>query len=403
MSASAQPIQISNFQGVMDTMRNPDLEQSLYDDGRAVMGDVLLTLHGDAHRQRRLIEFSVFQRGFFRHYEQNVFPQALEQSLAPYLVARKMDLVGFGYRVTINLTADFAGIDRPEKSVSETNSLLNLVKIFSAGATLVHSTRNHADVEDEVESAMLEFDERFLIPSKQRRLKLIEQVRRGSMSDSKLPRDVLTVLLTNQDRLPMSASVLRREMAFYLQAGSHSTANSTTHAMHEIFTWIAENEGERERLDTDPLFVQRCVHESLRLHPASPVAWRRAVVDTDLGAYGKLAAGESVVLDLMAANREKQVFGKDAGRFNPHRQLAQGVRPFGLTFGYGVHTCLGRDLDGGVLPRPGTDPNDHQYGIVTDLVRELLKHGVRPDPNEVPVRDFHTARQNWGCYPVIFM
>lgn len=386
----------------MDTLRNADLEQSLYDDGRAVMGDVLLTLHGDAHRQRRLIEFSVFQRGFFRHYEQNVFPQALAQSLAPYLAAGKVDLVEFGYRVTMNLTADFAGIDRPEQSIAETESLLNLVKTFSTGATLVHSTRNHAEVEAEVESAMSEFDERFLIPSNQRRAKLIEKVRQGTMPESELPRDVLTVLLMSQDRLPLSAAVLRREMAFYLQAGSHSTANSATHAMHEIFDWIAQHEDERERLDTDPLFVQRCVHESLRLHPASPVAWRRAVVATDLGDYGKLAAGESVVLDLLAANREKQVFGQDADRFNPHRQLTPGVRPWGLTFGYGVHTCLGRDLDGGVLPRPGTDPSDHQYGIVTDLVRELLKNGARRDPDEAPVRDSNTARQNWGRYPVIF-
>ena len=113
MNPSANPVLISDFQGVMDTLRNPDLEQSLYDDGRVVMSDVLLTLHGDAHHERRLTEFRVFQRGFFRHYEQSVFPRALTQSLAPYVVAKQMDLVEFGYRVTMNLTADFAGIDRP--------------------------------------------------------------------------------------------------------------------------------------------------------------------------------------------------------------------------------------------------------------------------------------------------
>ena len=394
--------EIRDMQGVKDTLRNADLAQSLYDDGRAVMGDVLLTLHGEAHRQRRLTEFSVFQRGFFRHYERNVFPQALSQSLAPYLDAKQMDVVEFGYRVTMNLTADFAGIDRPEQSVDETESLLHLVRTFSEGATLVHSTRDHADVEAEVGAAMNEFNQRFLSPSKARRQKLIDLVRSGSMPASQLPRDVMTVLLSHNEDMPLRTEVFQREMAFYLQAGAHSTANSTTHALHEIFQWVAVHPDEQQRLDRDPFYLQRCVHESLRLHPASPVARRRAVCPTSLGSYGTLATGEQVVLDLMAANRDRSVFGNDANEFNPHRKLPNGVRPFGLTFGYGVHTCLGRDLDGGVVPRDDSDPTHHQYGIVANLIRELLAHGAQPDPAREPVQDASTERNNWGSYPVVF-
>ena len=33
------------------------------------MEDTLLTLHGEAHRTRRMLEFRVFRRSFFRWYE----------------------------------------------------------------------------------------------------------------------------------------------------------------------------------------------------------------------------------------------------------------------------------------------------------------------------------------------
>ena len=38
-----------------------------------------------------------------------------------------MDLVDFGFRVLLNLT-DFSGVDRPEKSPEETETLIKLIK-----------------------------------------------------------------------------------------------------------------------------------------------------------------------------------------------------------------------------------------------------------------------------------
>ena len=72
----------------------------------------------------------------------------------------------------MNLTADFAGIDRPKKTPKETEDLLSLVKIFSQGATLVHSKRPHEEVNNEVLIALEKFEKKFLSPSKKRREKL---------------------------------------------------------------------------------------------------------------------------------------------------------------------------------------------------------------------------------------
>lgn len=395
-------INISDFRDAQDALRNSDLAQALYEQGGVVMDDVLISLHGAEHHKRRVTEFAVFGRGFFRYYEREVFPPTLNKTIAPYLDEGRADLVEFGYRVTMNLTADFAGIDRPGQDVAETEQLLKLVKSFSEGATLVHSTRDHDEVRAEVRTAMAEFDETFLKPSRDRRMQIVAQFERGEADEDELPRDVMTVLLKNREKLDLPDDVFRREIAFYLQAGAHSTANSTTHAMHEILNWCAQDPANRRKVESDIGLLQRCVHESLRLHPASPVAWRRVECPATLRSHGEVGAGDHVIIDLAAANRDRNVFGDDADTFNPDRTLPTAIWPFGLTFGYGAHACMGRDLDGGVVPKDGAPPEKRQLGIVALLVNELLQHGAELDPERPPVPDLTTERSNWAEYPVVF-
>ena len=395
-------LNFSSYGDVAAALRQADLAQALYDEGAVVMQDTLLTLHGPAHHARRALEMRVFRRDFFRHYGAEVFPRTLEETIAPAVAAGKADLIDLGYRVTMNLTADFAGVDRPERSVEETAQLLRLVMVFSEGATLVHSTRDKDEVRTEVRAALEEFDVAFLQPSIARRKALLAAFERGEIDEGGLPRDVLTVLLRDEDRLGIGPDLLRREIAFYLQAGSHSTANSTTHALHDLLDWCEGRDGERARLLGDRLFLQRCVHESLRLHPASPVAWRKPVCPVALAGGTVANAGDRIVLDLAQANQDRSVFGADAGDFNPHRLTPAGVLPFGLTFGTGTYSCLGRDLDGGTVPRGEVDPLTHQLGIVPLFVRRLLELGARRDPHDPPARATHTERPNWGRYPILF-
>jgi cytochrome P450 len=395
-------INIHKYKDAQDALRSHDLAQALYEKGGVVMDDVLISLHGTEHHKRRVTEFAVFGRGFFRYYEREVFPPTLARTIAPYLEAGRADLVEFGYRVTMNLTADFAGIDRPRQDTEETEHLLRLVKCFSEGATLVHSKRDHAQVRAEVMGALEEFDEAFLTPARERRLQLVNMFEQGELAEEDLPRDVMTILLRNREKLQLSADVFRREIAFYLQAGAHSTANSTTQALHEILTWCDAHPDARGRIESDRAFLQRCVHESLRLHPASPVAWRRAMCPVTIGDAGDVDDGDRVIVDLHEANRDKAVFGDDADEFNPHRQLPHTVWPFGLSFGYGVHACMGRDLDGGVVPKDGSPPEKRQLGIVALLVDELLRNGAERDPDRPPSVDTSTERNNWAEYPIVF-
>jgi len=144
-------VHVSTAAEVFDALRSPHLAQALYDDGAVIMDKVLLTLHGEEHRKRRVLEFRVFRRDFFRWYETEIFPRTLNETIAEAIAAGRADLVELGYRVTMNLTADFAGIDRPARTAQETQDLLKLVVTFSEGATLVHSTRDKDAVRREVQ------------------------------------------------------------------------------------------------------------------------------------------------------------------------------------------------------------------------------------------------------------
>ena len=64
---------------------------------------------GKKHRARRGLENKVFRRGFFSHYEKDVFPKTLALTIDQFVSNGGGDLVEFGFRALINLTCDFAG------------------------------------------------------------------------------------------------------------------------------------------------------------------------------------------------------------------------------------------------------------------------------------------------------
>jgi cytochrome P450 len=394
----APQLTLATYAELWDGFRQRDLRQRLYDAGGVVMRDALLDLHGDAHRLRRRVENRLFRRGTFKWWESSLVPQIIDEAFAPSLRAGHADLVQLGYRTTMNLTARVAGADRPTGSVVETDALQEFAVKFSEGATLVHSTRDPAEVRREVSEALARFDTMFFTPSYDRRVALAAD---PGVAEDDLPRDVLMAMIRNADELEVDRAVMLREVAFYLQAGSHSTSDAFTHAADEILCWAQRHPDQAGRLDDD-LFVQRCVHEVLRLHPASPVAERRALSEVTLRDGRVVPEGTVVVMDIQAANRDPEVFGPDAAEFDPLRTVPSGVAPWGHTFGGGMHACIGMELDGGTAPKDGDDPAEHVLGTVPLMVRELLRHGVRPDPDRPPTKDLHSKRDHFGTYPVLF-
>ena len=118
--------------------------------------------------------------------------------------------------------------------------------------------------------------------------------------------------------------------------------------------------------------------------------------------YEEAMEGDKVIIDLYACNRDEEMFGEDAKEFNPNRKAPSGQNVYGLSFGLGMHSCIGRNLAAGVVPKEDTDPNDHHYGTVALILNKLFEHNAQPDPNNSPKMDEKTKRPNWGYYPIIF-
>ena len=395
--------EITSYGACAATLKAPGLRQSLYDAASVMMEKALVNLDGAEHRARRTVESKVFRKDFFLLYEREVLPKTMAQTIAPYLAAGSADLVDLGYRIMMNLTIDFAGIDRPEQSTAETADLLRLLKVFSLAPSLGQrqSQAGVSGVEELIRAAMDEFDQRYLAPSVTRRRALIASVEDGADDEGVLPRDVLTSLLASEDKLALTPTALLQEAIFLTLAGAHTSIHSLTHAVHEILVWAAANPATAHRLMDDPFFVQRCVYESLRLHPSSPVAKRKSSCPMTLAAVGDIAAEDELIVNLRAANRDPSMFGTEADVFDPDRQVPSGQFGYGLSMGLGMHACLGRNLAVGVPARPETDPATHHYGTVPLIVSALLRHGLSPDLENPPLKDVSITRISWASYPVL--
>jgi cytochrome P450 len=388
-------VTIDRYEEAKEIYRQKALRQALYDAGEVVMADVLVNLHGDEHRDRRRLENRLFRRDTFELYERKLFPPIIEETLAPELAAGRSELVDLGHRVMMNLAALTAGVDRPLRTADETRHLYDYLLRFIEGATLAFYTGDRDAKRDEIAGKLDDFDREFLTPSLERRKAVIEE-------GGEPPPDVLSVLLANEDKLHLPHDVIVREVAFYLLAGAHTSATAMTRVVHHIFKWLERHPDDLDIVRRDRLFVQRCTHETVRLQPSSPVAMRWALEDIDLKSGRHIASGDKVVIDLLAVNRDEEVFGADAAEFNPLRTPPQGEPPYGLSFGSGMHACIGQDLAAGLVFRPDSTLEDHVFGLVPEAVQVLFDNGVRPDPDDPPVMDESTTRPYFGRYPVLF-
>lgn len=394
MSDEPTVITITSYDEARDAYRQKALRQALYDAGEVIMADVLVNLHAAEHRDRRRLENRLFRRETFELYERELFPPIIAATVAPEVEAGRAELVDLGHRMMMNLAATAAGVDRPLGTADETRHLYRYLMLFIEGATLGFYTGDRDAKEAEIREHLHAFDEEFVTPSLERRQALLE-------AGEELPKDVLSILLANEDSLHLPHDVIVREVAFYLLAGAHTSATAFTRVLHYIFTWLADHPEDAELVRTDRLFVQRCTHETVRLQPSSPTAARWALEDVELRNGTQIPEGAKVVIDLANVNRDTSVFGDDAADFNPHRTLPDRVPAYGLSFGLGMHACIGQDLAAGLLYDANSTLETHLFGLVPEAVQVMFDHHVRPDPDDPPEMDPSTTRPYFGRYPVL--
>jgi cytochrome P450 len=119
-----------------------------------------------------------------------------------------------------------------------------------------------------------------------------------------------------------------------LLAGHETTTNMTANALHALLA----QRSEWERLVCEPALIPNAVEETLRF-ASSVVCWRRrALVDVEIGNVA-IPQGSNILLALGSANRDEAHFDApetlDIARSNAREHVS---------FGYGLHFCLGAPL-----------------------------------------------------------
>ncbi|MFC0599000.1 cytochrome P450 family protein [Streptomyces palmae] len=121
-----------------------------------------------------------------------------------------------------------------------------------------------------------------------------------------------------------------------ISAGHETTVNLLDNAIHLLLTHPEQlalvRSGEASWDDV--------IEEALRVQaPVANLPLRYAVEDIELDGGLVIHKGEAIVAGYAAAGRDPEVHGEDAGAFDLTRQVKDH-----LSFGYGVHFCLGAPL-----------------------------------------------------------
>ena len=164
--------------------------------------------------------------------------------------------------------------------------------------------------------------------------------------------------------------------------------------------WWAAHPEDRERA-TDLEFLRAAVSESLRLHQPVPALLRMAMKDVTLASSGRFfSKGDRIALYFSEANRDAALFGLDVLQFNPHRPFSRRPPPWGLTFGAGVHTCIGRALVTGLSH--SYDDTDPTLGTILGVLTALYRAGAELDPANAPKRNTDSYHDAFASLPIVF-
>jgi cytochrome P450 len=151
--------------------------------------------------------------------------------------------------------------------------------------------------------------------------------------------DLMTDLLNAEfeDVNGVVRTLTRQEVLNYVSLLAGAGNETTTRLIGWTGKVLAENPDQRRLLVEDPALVPNAIEELLRYEAPSPVQSR--YVTRDVEYYGRtVPEGSIMVIINGSANRDERAF-PDPDRFDIQRKINHH-----LTFGYGIHFCLGSHL-----------------------------------------------------------
>jgi len=151
--------------------------------------------------------------------------------------------------------------------------------------------------------------------------------------------DLMTEMLHAEfeDETGTTRRLTRDEVLTYVNVVAGAGNETTTRLIGWAGKVLGDHPDQRRELVEDRSLVPNAIEELLRYEPPAPHVAR--YVSRDVTHYGQTVPDGSVMVFLVgAANRDERRH-PDGDRFDIHRDVGQH-----LTFGYGIHFCLGAAL-----------------------------------------------------------
>ena len=391
----------TTYAEIDEILRSRNFRQGSHQESQPFFGRSLLTIDGDEHFERRRLEAPLFAKAALEYYEHTELIPLIDKTLEECRDNRDADgVVRADLCVLLRTilariaaaTTGIDGVDTPER----TTAFREYVEQLGTGATVEWSTEDHDEVIRRILAVRDEFDRDFFASSVARRRALIERFQNGEIEREELPVDLITMLYLHwndnwDEGLPI------REACLFLVAATQTTTHSVPHLIAHLNEWFESQPEDRAKV-TDREYIKRAAHEALRLHLPSPALLRIANEDVTLSNGKTIATDERVACLFTPANRDPEVFGPDAGEFNPYREVSS-VKPWGLTFGGGEHICIGRTLVTGLSAR--TDNDEGTDGTLVNIASALYEAGIEIDPDDPPAYTEASHHDAYGRFPIL--
>jgi cytochrome P450 len=151
--------------------------------------------------------------------------------------------------------------------------------------------------------------------------------------------DLMTELLNAEfeDETGTTRTLTREELLIFLQVIAGAGNETTTKLIGWAGKVLSEHPDARRELAVDRSLIPGAIEELLRFEPPGPHIARAATTDIEVHG-GTIPADSAVLLIAASANRDERRWDGPE-RFDIHRRGGQH-----LTFGYGLHFCLGAAL-----------------------------------------------------------
>ncbi|HVW40223.1 MAG TPA: cytochrome P450 [Amycolatopsis sp.] len=152
--------------------------------------------------------------------------------------------------------------------------------------------------------------------------------------------DLMTELINAEfeDENGVTRTLSRNEVLTYVTVLAGAGNETTARLIGWLVALLARHAEHRADLHRDHALIPNAIEETLRFEPTGHAIARYVAKDVEY--YGRtVPAGSAMMLLLASANRDAERWGSSADEYDIRREIGRQ-----LTFGVGVHHCLGAAL-----------------------------------------------------------